>query len=238
MASQNGHTEVIKLLHEHGSQVDVQNNDELSTNENGHFEIINLLHEYEPGAQVALTSNHQEKPNKKMGDEKECSASDGCALNVGSDVVRADISTTKVYHGAVDVCSNQQLVSKSELPMELPNICSQKQGVYDKETNDSKTHQKIHEAELAASNINLTNKPRSRSVCIALLSTLAIAVVCTFVLVSVVVIFLRESGRQCQLGKLGILIFSPLKPCYLLRFHETQMQVFQAQDPLWTHFSS
>ena len=55
-ASLNGHTEVVKLLHEYGSQVDLQNKNGLSAlmvaSENRHTEVVKLLHEF--GAQVDL----------------------------------------------------------------------------------------------------------------------------------------------------------------------------------------
>ena len=54
-ASQNGHNEVVKLLHEHGAQVDLQNNDGwsalMAASLNGHTE----LHEHR--AQVDLQNN-------------------------------------------------------------------------------------------------------------------------------------------------------------------------------------
>ena len=50
MASQNGHTEVVKLLHEYGAQVDLQNKTRLPAlilaSLNRHTEAIKLLHEY------------------------------------------------------------------------------------------------------------------------------------------------------------------------------------------------
>ena len=58
-SSKNGHTEVVKLLHDYGAQVDLQDNDGWSAlmfaSDNGHTEVIKLLHEH--GAQVDLQNN-------------------------------------------------------------------------------------------------------------------------------------------------------------------------------------
>ena len=55
-ASQDGHTEVVKVLIEHGAEVDLQKNDGVSAlmiaSGTGH---VNLLHEH--GAQVDLQNN-------------------------------------------------------------------------------------------------------------------------------------------------------------------------------------
>ena len=56
VASQNGHSEVVKLLHEFGTQVDLQNKSGVSAlmvaSQNCHCEVLKQLHEF--GAQVDL----------------------------------------------------------------------------------------------------------------------------------------------------------------------------------------
>ena len=55
-ASKNGHGEVVKLLLEHGAQVDLQEENGwsalMSASQNGHGEVVKLLLEH--GAQVYL----------------------------------------------------------------------------------------------------------------------------------------------------------------------------------------
>ena len=54
-----GHVQIIKLLHEYGAQVDLQNNQGwtalMQASQNGRCEVVRLLHEY--GAQVDLQNN-------------------------------------------------------------------------------------------------------------------------------------------------------------------------------------
>ena len=56
IASHNGHTKVVKILHEYGAQVNMQDNNGMSAlmaaNIHGHTEVVKLLHEY--GVQVDL----------------------------------------------------------------------------------------------------------------------------------------------------------------------------------------
>ena len=55
-ASQDGHTEVIKLLHEYSAHLDLQKKDGwtalMEASQDGHTKVIKLLREY--GAQVYL----------------------------------------------------------------------------------------------------------------------------------------------------------------------------------------
>ena len=60
LASQNGHTKVVKLLHEYcGAKIDLQTEDGwtalMCASENGQAQVVHLLHRY--GAQLDLTDN-------------------------------------------------------------------------------------------------------------------------------------------------------------------------------------
>ena len=58
-ASLNGHSEVVKLLHKYGAQINLQNNDGvtalMAASQNGHSEVVKLLQDY--GARVDLHNN-------------------------------------------------------------------------------------------------------------------------------------------------------------------------------------
>ena len=60
VTSVNGHSEVVKQLHQYGAQVDLQNNNGstalMGACQNGHSEVVKLLHQY--GAQVDLQNNN------------------------------------------------------------------------------------------------------------------------------------------------------------------------------------